>query len=60
MELPIGGDKRNHRDRESLVSNCKIPNGSLEGVLRRVSSCSLSEASGGDLDLRCFEKSGKA
>lgn len=44
---------------ESLVSNCKIPNKSLEGVLRRGRPSSLYEASRGDLDFRCVEKGGK-
>lgn len=68
----LRGGKRNQWDRESLVSSCKIPDGSLGGVLRRARSCSLSffvfflpprslsEASGGHLGLRCFEKSGRA
>lgn len=43
---------------QSLVSNCKIPNTSLEGILRRVRPSSLYEGAGGDLDFRCAEKEG--
>lgn len=41
------------------MSNCKIPNKSLEEVLRKVKPSSLHEASGGDLAFRCVEKGGE-
>lgn len=52
------GDKRNPL-RESFVSNCKIPDKSLEGVLIKVKPCGLYEVSSGDLDLRSVEKGGR-